>query len=254
MNASAPMPVPNGAPPHTPDAQARANRTLSVVRMQLINKQTYIWIPLIVLGGALTLTLAVYGILASSGVDGPKYGGGAQAPLWYFLAVGVQALTLTFPFSQAMSVTRREFYLGTLLTAVLTSAILAGIAVLGGLIELATGGWGMNGWFFRLPWVWASGAGGAFLFNFVVAMLFFVVGFWAATIYKRFGGTWLTIVLVGVGALLVLGMWTVGRLNAWDALFEWFATQGIVGLSLWGVILGAVLAASAFATLRRAVP
>jgi len=230
------------------------NRTLSVVRMQLINRQTYIWIPLIILGGAFALTLAIYWILSSSGVDDPKYSGGAQAPLWYFLAVGVQALTLTFPFSQAMSVTRREFYLGTLLTAALTSAILAGIAVLGGLIEIATDGWGMNGWFFRLPWIWASGAGGAFLFNFVVAMLFFVVGFWAATIYKRFGGVMLTAVLVGVGALLVLGMWFVGRIDAWPALFEWFATQGVVGLSLWGLVLGAVLAASAFLTLRRAVP
>ncbi len=168
--------------------------------------------------------------------------------------VGTQALTLTFPFSQAMSVTRREFYLGTLLTAAITSSILAGIAVVGGLIEFATDGWGINGWFFALPWIWASGAGGAFLFNFVVAMLFFIVGFWAATIYKRFGGTWLTIVLVGVGALLVLGMWVVGRLDAWGALFEWFATQGVVGLSLWGLVLGAVLAASAFLTLRRAVP
>ena len=230
------------------------NRTLSVVRMQLINRQTYIWIPLIILGGALALTLAIYGILASSGDDGPMYSGGAQAPLWYFLALGVQALTLTFPFSQAMSVTRREFYLGTLLTAVLTSAILAGIAVVGGLIEIATHGWGMNGWFFRLPWIWSGGAAGAFLFNFVVAMLFFVIGFWCATIYKRLGGVWLTIVLVGVGALFVLGMWVVGRVGAWGALFEWFATQGVVGLSLWGIVLGAVLAASAFLTLRRAVP
>ena len=101
------------------------NRTLSVVRMQLINKQTYIWIPLIILGGAFVLALAIYAMLAGSGVTGPFYGGGAQAPLWYFLVVGIQALTLTFPFSQAMSVTRREFYLGTLLTAALTSAILA---------------------------------------------------------------------------------------------------------------------------------
>jgi len=230
------------------------NRTLSVVRMQLINKQTYIWIPLIILGGAFLLAIAVYAILSGSGVEGPFYGGGAQAPLWYFGIVGIQALTLTFPFSQAMSVTRREFYLGTLLTAVLTSAILAGIAVVGGLIERATDGWGMNGWFFVVPWVWESGPLGALIFNFVAAMLFFIVGFWAATIYKRFGALWLTIVLAGVGALFVLGLWVVGRLEAWGVIFEWFTAQGVVGLSLWGVVLGAVLAASAFATLRRAVP
>ena len=71
---------------------------------------TYIWIPLIILVGALVLTLAIYAILAGNGAPGPFYGGGSQAPLWYFLIVGIQALTFTFPFSQAMSVTRREFY------------------------------------------------------------------------------------------------------------------------------------------------
>ncbi len=94
-------------------------------------------------------------------MTGPFYGGGQQAPIWYFGVVGIQALTLTFPFSQAMSVTRWEFYLGTLLTAALTSAILAVIAVVGGLIEQATDGWGINGWFFALPWVWAYGAASA---------------------------------------------------------------------------------------------
>jgi len=230
------------------------NRTLSVVRMQLINKLTYIWIPLLIVGGALVFTMAIYAILAGSGAPGPFYGVGAQAPLVYFGIVGIQALTLTFPFSQAMSVTRREFYLGTLLTAAMTSAILGGIAVVGGLIEKATNGWGMNGWFFGLPSIWENGPVGAFLFNFVVAMLFFVIGFWAATIYKRFGGLWLTVVLAGVGALFVFGLWVVGRFDAWGVVFDWMAAQGVTGLSLWGLLLAAVLAGSAFLTLRRAVP
>lgn len=233
---------------------AVVNRTLNVVRMQLVNKQTYIWIPLMILGGAFVLALAIYAILAGSGVQGPFYGGGQQAPIWYFGIVGIQALTLTFPFSQAMSVTRWEFYLGTLLTAALTSGILGGIAVVGGFLEQATDGWGIDGWFFRLPWVWEYGAVGAFLGNWVLAMLFFVIGFWAATIYKRFGGLVLTAVLVGIGVLFVLALWAVGRMDAWGAVWQWIGTQGVVALSLWGMLLGAILAGMAFLTLRRAVP
>ena len=56
------------------------NRTVNVVRMQLINRQTYIWVPLMVLGGALLITLAIYAIIHNAGADGPMYGGGAQAP------------------------------------------------------------------------------------------------------------------------------------------------------------------------------
>ncbi len=85
-------------------------------------------------------------------------------------------------------------------------------------------------------------------------MLFFVIGFWAATIYKRFGGVALTAVLVGIGALFVLGLWVVGRMDAWGVVWQWLGAQGVVGLSLWGLLLGAVLAGIAFLTLRRAVP
>ncbi len=230
------------------------SRTLNVVRMQLVNRQTYLWVPVIVLSGALVITLAIYGIIHSAGVDEDMYGGGAQAPLWYFAVVGAQALTLTFPFSQAMSVTRREFYLGTLLTAGLTSALLAVIFVIGGLIEQATSGWGMRGYFFYLPWVWDAGPAAAGLFFFALAMLFFVVGFWGATIYKRFGTAVLTTVIFAIALVLVGLLWLVGRLDAWVEVFTWLGTAGALGLTLWGLLLIAVLAATSFLTLRRAAP
>lgn len=231
------------------------NRSFNVVRMQLINRQTYVWVPLIVLGGSFAITLGIYWIISTSASpDGPMYGGGAQAPLWYFLVVGIQSLTLTFPFSQAMSVTRREFYLGTLLTSALTAALLAVVFVGGGLVEQATNGWGLNGYFFRLPWLWEAGAAGAGLFFFVLAMLFFVIGFWAATIYKRFGSLWLTIVLVGAGALLVVAIWVISRLDAWARVWQWFVTQGALSLTMWSAVLAVVLAVAAFFTLRRALP
>jgi hypothetical protein len=227
------------------------NRTLNVVRMQLVNRMTYIWIPLIVLGGSLVLSIAVWMLIP---YGGPKYGGGSQAPLWYFFAVGLQALTLSFPFSQAMSVTRRSFFLGTMLTAALTSVILAAVFVAGGYLELATGGWGLNGYYFYLDWVWANGPAGAALLVFAAGMLIFGIGFWGATIYKRFGAIGLTIVLVAIGALLVGGMWLIGRLNAWGTVFGTLATQGPAMLALWLLAVTVVFGAVSFAALRRLVP
>lgn len=227
------------------------NRTVNVVRMQLVNRQTFVWMPLIILGGSFVLSLLVYALIPT---DAPKYGGAAQAPLWYLLAVGIQALTMTFPFSQAMSVARREFYLGTLLTAGLAAVLLAAIYILGGLIEQATGGWGMNGYYFYVPGIWESGPLGAGFFYAVMALLLFVVGFWSATIYKRFGGTVLTIVLVGIGFLLVALLWFVIRVDAWAAIWQWVATAGIVGITAWSAVLAAVLAGIAYLTLRRTVP
>ncbi len=230
------------------------NRILKVVRMQLTNRQTFLWVPLIVLGGAFALSLAVYGILYSAGVTGAFYGGGAQAPLWYFAVIGAQALTMTFPFSQAMSVTRREFFIGTMLTAVLTAAMLAVIFVIGGLIETATGGWGLNGYFFAVGVVWESGAALAGLFYFVLAMLFFVSGFWGATIFKRFGTLWLIVTLVAVAAVIVLALFAVTRMDAWPYVIDWVASIGLGGITLLIAGIAAVLAAIAFPTLRRATP
>lgn len=230
------------------------SRTLNVVRMQLINRQTFVWIPLIILFGSLGISLALYGIIQSAGASGVKVGGGVQAPLWYFLAIGVQALTRTFPFSQAMSVTRREFWSGTLLTAVGTAMLLSAVFVVGGLIEQATGGYGMNGWFFFMPWVWDAGALAAGVVYFAIAMFFFVIGFWAATVYKRFGATVTTLTLVGVGAGLVVIVWLVTATGSWPTVVEAVTRAGALGLALVGLVLTAALAASAFRTLRHAMP
>ncbi|MEU1971793.1 hypothetical protein ABZ477_09055 [Microbacterium sp. NPDC019599] len=227
------------------------NRTVNVVRMQLVNRQTFVWMPLIILGGSFALSLLVYAMIPT---DAPKYGGGAQAPLWYLLAVGIQALSLTFPFSQAMSITRREFYLGTLLTAAGAALTLTALFIVGGYIELATNGWGMNGWFFYFPWIWEAGPLGAAFFYSVMAMLLFIVGFWSATIYRRFGGTILTIVLVGIGLLFVGLLWLVGQLDAWEQVGRWITTAGAVGLTAWAAVAAVVLAGIAYLTLRRAVP
>jgi hypothetical protein len=88
----------------------------------------------------------------------------------------------------------------------------------------------------------------------MIAMLMFVAGFWAATIYKRWGSVILTVVLVAVGVALVALMWVIGRMDAWAQVFAWFGQQGAVGMSLWGLLLAAVLAGISYLTLRRAIP
>lgn len=227
------------------------NRTLNVMRMQLINKQTFLWVPLMVLGGAFVISLLIYAIIPT---DEPKYGGGAQAPLWYFGVIGIQALTLTFPFSQALSIARKTYYLGTLLTAAAAAVALATFYTALKYVELATGGWGINGYFFVIPWIsdgaWYEG----WTFFFAWMMLFFVFGFWAATIYKRWGSLVTTTVLVGLGLALVGVIALITWQQWWPSVGGWFASQTSFALGLWGIAVVAVLAASSFLTLRRAIP
>lgn len=226
-------------------------RVLKVVRLQLINKQTYIWVPLIVLGGALLVSILIYMMIPS---DGPKYGGGSQAPLWVFLFVGIQAMTMVFPFSQAMSITRRDFYLGTLITAVMTAAILGVIFILGGLFELWTNGWGINGYFFHLPWVWESGPLGAGFVYATLALFIFIVGFTCATIYKSWGPMVLTIGSLALTLVLVGLVFLVTRLELWGNVWMGILDLGALGLALWGLVAIVVLAGISFLAFRRAIP
>lgn len=226
-------------------------RTLTVARMQFVNKTTFIWTPLIILGATFVLSLVIFALIP---YDGAKYGGGSQAPIWYFFAVGIMALSYTFPFSQALSITRREFFFGTLLAALVTSVLLGAIFVVGGLLEKATGGWVINGYFFYLDWVWASGPLLAGVFFASVALLLFVTGFWGSTIYRRFGALGLTVTLVGLGLLLVGALWLTSRLTTWPEVGAWLAALTVPALIGWVVVAIAALGAVSFATLRRATP
>lgn len=233
------------ATPGTPSGRIR-----NVVRLQFVNRTTFIWTPLIVLGAAWALTLIIFALVQSAGGTDAKTGGGNQAPMWYFFAVGIQAMTLSFPFSQALSVTRREFYLGTLASAIIASAGLSVVFVGLGLVEEATDGYGMQGYFAHLDWVWQHGPVAAALTYFTISMLAFVLGFWGATLFKRYGMPVLMVILIAVAFVLVGLVALVTLTHSWTAVGNWFMDTGALGLTLWGLLLTAVLAGGSYLTLR----
>jgi hypothetical protein len=226
-------------------------RTFNVVRLQLINKGTFVWYPLIILAAAVVISVLIYALIP---VDTPKYGGGGQAPLWYFFAVGMSAMTLTFPFSQAMSITRREFFFGTMLTAILASALMGVLFLIGGGIEIATNGYGVNGYMFYLPWLWDSGPGGAFIAFFALALFFFVIGFTGATIYKSWGQLVLLIVGIGLTLILVALVFLATRLELWPHVGAAINDLGALGLALWMLLITAVFTGVSFLAFRRTIP
>lgn len=226
-------------------------RTLNVIRLQMINRETFIWTPLIILAGATLLSILVYAMIP---VDTPKYGGAGQAPLWYFFAIGIGAMAYTFPFSQAMSITRRQFFFGTMLTAVLASAFMGVLFLIGGGIELLTDGYGVNGYVFYLPWLWEAGAFGAFLVYFTLALLLFVLGFTGTTIFKTWGLMVLTIVWVALALLLIGLVFLATKLDLWGAFWTGVVDLGAMGLAVWGLVVTLGLMAVSFLAFRRTIP
>lgn len=226
-------------------------RVLNVVRLQFLNRQTYLGIPLIILGGTLLLSVLIFQLIPGTG---PKYAGGAAgAPLWYFSAMGSLSLTLTFPFALALSVTRREFHLGTLMTAALASLMLAAIYCTIAILEKATGGWGVNG-YVSLPGLGGDELVVAFLAYFTVSMLFFAVGYLGAAVFKRWGGVALFAAITAVVLLLAGAVLLVVRLGAGPSVASWIAGQGFAGLSAWVLLLVALMWAGSYLVVRRLTP
>lgn len=227
------------------------SRTMAVARMQLVTKWTYLGNPLIILAAAFVLSIAIFALIP---VDEPKFGGGSQAPLWYFMVLGIQSMTLAFPFSQALSVSRRAFYLGTLGLFSVLAAAMTGIYLVGGIVERATSGWGVNGFFFAIPWISDGPWYGTAVFYFAVMMFMFIIGFWFATIYKRWGTTGMLVSLIG-SAVLLLGLVALATLNLWwGSIGAWFAGQTPLTMGAWAAVLCAALAVGSYLTLRRATP
>lgn len=227
------------------------NRVVNVMRMQLTNRWIFIGIPLIILAGSFILTLIIWSFIPP---EAPKYSGGAQAIMWYFFALGIQSLTLTFPFSQGLSITRRTFLVGTL-------ALFTGIALITsllfwvlGLIEQATNGWGVNGRFFAIEWIADGPWYQPVAFYLALMMALFLVGFWAATIYKRWQTTGLLIAGISVALLLVGILYVIGTRQAWAEVGAFLASQSQLNVAGWLAVLALALAGGSFLTLRRAVP
>ncbi|MFF5793810.1 hypothetical protein ACFY5D_17325 [Paeniglutamicibacter sp. NPDC012692] len=220
--------------------------------MQLINKWTFLGIPMVILLASTTFTIAIWAIVSRNSGDVVLVSGSGQAVMWYFLALGIQSLTLTFPFSQAMSVSRKTFYMGTLgLFAVIALAYSLIYYVLG-LIEKATGGWGMNGQLFALGWIAENNAAVQILFYFVAMVLLFMIGFWCATVYLRWKATGMLIVGIGFAAIL-LALTAMLTLNDWWVpLGVWLGSLSTLGVALMLGTICVLLAGGSYVTLRKA--
>lgn len=229
------------------------NRIIKVARMQLINKWTFLGIPLLILGIAFLFTMAIFWLVRRAGAEeAVMISGGAQAPMWYFLALGIQSLTLTFPFSLAMSVSRRTFYLGTVLLFGVCSLSLSIFYYLMGLVETATNGWGMGGHFFSLTWVASNNGFIQIMFYFVLMVLLFLIGFWIATIYMRWKTNGMLIFFISLALILLAGVFYLTLGERWGQVWSWMVTWSAGGVVLWGGVVAVAIAAASYLTLRKA--
>lgn len=222
----------------TTSTQQAPRATLSPVmvsaRVQATNRMTLIGIPLIILAGATVMTIAIWAVVRSLGAEASLFSGSTQAPFWYMLVVGAQTVTLSFPFTQALSIARRDFHRGALLNFSLFSLAMGALLWLLGLVEKLSNGWGMGGTMFAFPFRLDEGAalpvGGSPWYLLIYTLFAFTmlnVGFAFGTIFKRGGSLALVTTIVGLVALLIGGVWLCAALDWFPRIAELFPSDRV---------------------------
>jgi hypothetical protein len=197
-----------------------------------------------------TVTTA-HGLVSVANTDG-RYTGALCSFFILFLVLGVTSIGRSLPFGLALGMSRRSYYAGTALLAVVL-ACADGLALTAlQAIERATGGWGVHMHFFRVAYLLNGPWYLTWLTSFVGLALLFVYGMWFGIVHRRWNlfGTLTFIaaqVTVLLGAVLVI-TWAHG----WTGVGHFFTGLTVAGLTGLLAALAVALLAGGHATIRRA--
>lgn len=242
-----------------PVAAPLAHRLRAVVRIHIANPwQTLIlpWIiTLLIFGG----NVAIWGMITYSAggtdqVEATAFqsNGGITWIYVYMLVVAVQAMHFTFRFALGFSVTRRDYYAGTLVYFVALAAYYTvGLTALV-LLERATDGWWLGGAFFAPLGLTTAPVLTVAYTSFAAMLLAFGVGAASAAVWVRWGATglyWMFGILTVTG---IATLWGATVLEAWPHVWEFLTTTSVVALVSWTLPVTALAALAGHLLLRRA--
>jgi hypothetical protein len=238
-------------------------RILAVTRLHFVNKIAILYTPLLVLVVIFLLNYAIWWIIIVAGnlpishsaaTSHLGYTGAVSYIFVYALVIAVQAISRTFPFSLGFGVTRRDFYLGTALAFVLLSIVLSAVLTVMSVIEIATNGWGVQGYMFSPLYFTNTSWFLRFLMYFLAFLFAIFIGAGAASMYVRWRAIGviaffviLAVILVGATALITFE-------DQWPALGNWFVTEGAFGVTAWTLVPTVIAGIAGFFILRRATP
>ncbi|AUI60929.1 ABC transporter permease [Amycolatopsis sp. BJA-103] len=225
------------------------NILVKVARYHLVDRLQFLVLPVGVTLFAFGVNLAIFALIPEKPED--NFSGGLFTLFVFMLVCGALSMTKSLPFGLALGVSRRSYYLGTVLLVAGLSALYAvGIAVLQ-VIEDATRGWGLGLHYFRVPWVLDGPWYLTLLTAFVLLTLMFVYGMWYGLIYRR--ASVVGVVLFAAAQVLVLlgGVLLLSWTDSWPKLGTFFGTLTVGGLTGVLAVLVGVAAAGGFATMRR---
>jgi hypothetical protein len=226
----------------------------TVVKMYTRGRLTWFFLPWVVLSIQFPVALIVTLIVELFGGGKPPFYPGGLITICVIMFVwGIMNVTDTFPFALSFGVRRTDYVLGTTLIAVEVSAVTALLWLPCSLLEIVTGGWGIELHYFHLSYFNDGSLIEQLWVYFLVLASMYVLGFAVGSISQRFGrvGTVTFVLTVLLLMSLFALVWTY--LRWWGAFFAWFSQFTAFELALGLLPFTALSLLASYLLLRRAV-
>lgn len=184
----------------------------------------------------------------------PLYAPGAtQSTIWAMAFMAAYSASHSFPFSLALSYSRRIFAAGAYSAFAVVSAGFGLAFALAAWIEELTGGFGLDLYTYNVPFlVDSAGVPGLGVLAATVCLFFMMVGFFWAILYRRVTLAVLWTIIVGLAVIIVATILLISYAGGWSHIGAWFLEQTTVTMAAWLFGITVVLATVNYAVLRRA--
>lgn len=235
-------------------------RVPAAFRLQFAVPWSFIWLPIAIFVIAWAFGVGIMALIDSqmtdrvaSMEDPINATGSAQAVVWYLAFMAAYTASHTFPFSVALSYSRRVYLIGTYLTFAAVAAGYGLFAMLFYWIERVTDGLGRHMYIFGAPFLDdVGGMLGVGAFGAVMVLFFMCFGFFWAILYRRVSIPILWTVVIGLIAV-ILGLIAIVTINEWWLnVGMWFLDQTAFTLAGWGLLATVVLGGINYWLIRKA--
>jgi hypothetical protein len=168
-----------------------------------------------------------------------------------FIGIGALMISRMLPLGLTLGVSRRTYYIGsTLLCLGLAAGYGLAFAMLQA-VERATGGWGTDAHFFRVPHILAGPWALTWLTSFVLVTLMLAYGMWCGIIYRRWNYPGLLIFAAAHIVVLLAAALIITWVHAWSHVAHALTKLTAAGLTGLLAVLAAIVLAGGYATIRR---
>ncbi|MGG1517663.1 hypothetical protein ABE504_19770 [Paenibacillus oryzisoli] len=224
------------------------NRIQSVVKMHMRNPLTWFVVPWAII----VVSFAVNFIIAASLNDGEEIHTGSIASIFvYSFVAGTLTLKDTFSFALGFSVRRKDYWLGTAMTAIYAYVAAGLLLTLLTFIEEGTNGWGVRLHFFKVEFLGDLSFLSMLGINVILMIHSYFLGLAISSLHRRAGaigmyGFFTALLLIGS-----IGSYIMTHYQLWRDFGLWVAHH-YMSFFWWMIPLALIYSAISYGLLRRA--